>query len=193
MSRLSLTRKLMTFQYLASTSISCTGSPFGHIYGGPSALILLNRVSSTWLTQFKQTNIGDSPGALLGNSSSGSGWVLYHNSLHNSRLHLIIWAHNNSVETYITSLVEYNKLIIQCKTKCSVNQMTLLPTLLCYESIIYLVIGGRLAHGHHHRSLDVTCHSPTLPPTTGWDGHHCPIPAKQLNGSTMSTLRTRRT
>ena len=160
---------------------------------GPTTLIHLNRVSSTWLTQFKQTNIGGSLGALLCNSSSGSGWVSYHNSLHNSRLHLIIKAHNNSAETYITSLVEYNKLIIQRKTKCSVNQTTLLPTSLCYESIIYLVTSGRLAHGRHHRSFDSTFHSPTLPPTMGWDGHHCPIPAKQLNGNTVSTLRTRRT
>ena len=121
---------------------------------GPTTLIHLNRVSSTWLTQFKQTNIGDSPRVLLGNSSSGSGWVSYHNSLHNSRLHLIIGAHNNSTETYITSLVKYNKLIIQHKTKCSVNQTTLLPTSRCYESILYLVTGGCLAHGHHHHSLD---------------------------------------
>ena len=157
---------------------------------GPTSLIHLNRVSSTWLTQFKQTNIGHSLGALLGNSSSRSGWVSYHNSLHNSRLHLIIGTHNNPAKTYITSLVKYNRLVIQHKTKCSVNQMTLLPTLLCYESIIYLVTSGRLAHGRRHYSSDNYCHSPTLPPTTGWDSCQCPLPAKQLNGSTMSTLRT---
>jgi hypothetical protein len=60
---------------------------------GPIVLIYLNRVSSTWPAQFKQTNIGDSLGDTTHLHYQNLGWVSYHNSLHKSRSHLIIGVH----------------------------------------------------------------------------------------------------
>ena len=73
----------------------------------------------------------------------------------------------NKQKTYITSLDEYYELIIQHWTKCSVNQTTILPITPTLRYTLFLVTGGRLAHGHRHHSLDGSYHSPTLPPTIG--------------------------
>ena len=73
----------------------------------------------------------------------------------------------NKRKSYITSLAEYYELIIQHWTERSVNQMTILPITPTLRYTLSLVTGSRLTHGRHYRSLDDSCHSPTLPPMMG--------------------------